>query len=164
MSVEVRGAFGRLTVSDLENDPEFVVDCPYPPEEFQLMVRAQSGWFMGEAFPFMNAENLRTFATELEALAARHAGAATLVGVHEGALRLRVAWEPSAGGGVGLVVTGRITCPADRIEVGGPHLNVLEFAIDFPRDQLPGVVAGFRAMAEGRTEPGAAADRPRDTC
>jgi hypothetical protein len=161
MSVEVRGAFGRLTVVDLENDPDFVVDVPYPPDEFELLVRAQSGWFMGEAFPCMNADNLRAFAAELEALAATRAGAATLVGVHDGALRLRVAWEPTAGGGVGLVVTGRITCQADRIEVGGPHWNVLEFAIDFPQDQLPGVVAGFRAMAARRAAGGAATDLPR---
>ncbi len=30
-----------------------VVDCPYPPDEFLLLVRAQSGGLMGETFPGM---------------------------------------------------------------------------------------------------------------
>jgi hypothetical protein len=153
MSVEVRGLFGRLTVLDLENDPDSVITCPYPPDEFPLMVRAQSSRFTGEGFPYMNAANLRSFATELEAMAASQTGEAALLGIDKGRLCIRIAWKPISCGGTGLVVTGRIAEAADRIEVGGPHVNVLEFAIDFPRDQLPDVVAGFQAMASRRAEP-----------
>src|SRR5262249_42563853 len=108
--------------------------------DVRLTVAVRAQGFTGEGWAWVEAPRLQHFIGQLRELEARRNDSAELESISPGQFRLRVFSTDRAGH---LAIAGRLA----RGE------QVLEFSFGFCPSLLPGVVAAFVAIAEGRAEP-----------
>ncbi len=105
----------------------------------RLAVTVQSRGFAGEGSAWVDASVLLAFVGQLRQVEARRQGRAELASLSRGEFALRVFATDRAGH---MAVAGRLTRAG----------QALEFEFPFCPSRLPGVVAGFAAMAEAGAE------------
>jgi hypothetical protein len=117
--------------------------------DVRLAISVQSQGFVGVGSGWVEAPRLREFIAQLRELEAQRKGSAEMESISPVQFWLRMLATDRAGH---VTLAGRLARGEQNVE----------FSFGFCPSLLPGVVAAFDAIAEGRTGPGCAADRPRD--
>jgi hypothetical protein len=139
--MEIRDGNNRVIIESVDRVPG---DLPFA-GDVELSVEVASEQFSGHGFAWVGGPALAAFLARLNALEERRQGEAVIEGL-PGEFRLRL-WSVDRRGH--MAVGGLVTNHVYKGEAG-PYRHALEFGFEFDPTLLPRVLAGFRAIAEGR--------------
>jgi hypothetical protein len=140
--MEIREGHNCVTIEPVDRVP---ADLPSA-GDVELSVEVASEQFSGHGFAWVGTLALAAFLAQLRQLEARRQGEATIEGLSPEEFRLRI-WSVDRRGH--MAVGGLVTKRVHKGE-GGPYRHAVEFGFEFDPTSLPRVLAGFRAIAEGR--------------
>ncbi len=140
--MEIREGHNCVTIEPVDRVPAGLPSAC----DVKLCVEVASEQFSGHGFAWVAAPALAAFLVQLRELESRRRGEVLIEGLSPEEFRLRI-WSVDRRGR--LAVGGMVTT---RIHKGqaGPYRHALEFGFEFDPTRLPGVLAGFQAIAEGR--------------
>jgi hypothetical protein len=140
--MEIREGHNCVTIEPVDRVPAGLPSAG----DVELSVEVAAEQFSGQGFAWVGAPALAAFLDRLHELEARRQGEATLEGLSPEEFRLRL-WSVDRKGH--MAVGGLVTKRMGKGE-GGPYRHAVEFGFEFDPTLLPRVLAGFRAIAEGR--------------
>ena len=140
--MEIREGDNCVTIEPVDRMAEALPSAG----DVKLLVEVSSQEFSGQGFAWVAAPALATFLGELCDLDRRRQGEAALEGLSPEEFCLRI-WSANRRGH--LAVAGLVTKYVPDGE-GGRYRHAVEFGFEFDPTLLPKVLAGFRAIAEGR--------------
>jgi hypothetical protein len=142
MLIHERNNFVEIFATDRVEDEQ-------TPGDTRLVITFSSHGFRGQGSAWVEARCLAEFVQQLRVLEVKRQGAAELESMSPGALRVCI-WSVDRRGHV--AVSGRVSRSVPGYDGSDSYRHLVEFGFEFDPTLLPGVVAGFQAILEGRGE------------